>query len=159
VGVGGTQSLAVETAFLLLPALVCVLVLSGSGRGTFGTEGAGHALLLIGGGIATAVPLMLFGAAAVRIPLTTIGLLQYLAPIMHFGIGVGINGEEMPWSRWVGFALVWTAVAVFTYDSLRARRAIRSGPGLSSTDGRGTAGTERVRDGGRDRGLVRGQRP
>jgi chloramphenicol-sensitive protein RarD len=124
VGIGGTQSLAVETAFLLLPALVCVLVLSGSGRGTFGNEGAGHALLMIGGGIATAIPLMLFGAAAIRIPLITIGLLQYLAPIMHFGIGVGINGEEMPWSRWAGFALVWVAVIVFTYDSLRARRRV-----------------------------------
>ena len=124
VGIGGTQSLAVETAFLLLPALVCVLVLSASGRGTFGNEGAGHALLLVGGGIATAIPLMLFGAAAVRIPLITIGLLQYLAPIMHFGIGVGINGEEMPWSRWAGFVLVWVAVIVFTYDSLRARRRV-----------------------------------
>ena len=126
VGIGGTQSLAVETAFLLLPALVCVLFLSASGRGTFGAEGAGHALLLIGGGIVTAIPLMLFGAAAVRIPLTTIGLLQYLAPIMHFAIGVGLNGEEMPASRWAGFALVWVAVAVFTYDSLHARRAVRS---------------------------------
>jgi len=125
VGIGGTQSLAVETAFLLGPALACVLVLSASGRGTFGSEGAGHALLMVGGGIATAIPLMLFGAAAVRIPLTTIGLLQYLAPIMHFGIGVGINGEEMPWSRWAGFTLVWVAVVAFTYDSLQARR--RSG--------------------------------
>ena len=125
VGIGGTQSLAVETAFLLGPALACVLVLSATGRGTFGSEGAGHALLMVGGGIATAIPLMLFGAAAVRIPLTTIGLLQYLAPIMHFAIGVGINGEEMPWSRWAGFTLVWVAVVAFTYDSLQARR--RSG--------------------------------
>jgi chloramphenicol-sensitive protein RarD len=124
VGIGGTQSLAVETAFLLGPALACVLVLSATGRGTFGSEGAGHALLMVGGGIATAIPLMLFGAAAVRIPLTTIGLLQYLAPIMHFGIGVGINGEEMPWSRWAGFTLVWVAVVAFTYDSLQARRRV-----------------------------------
>ena len=125
VGIGGTQSLAVETAFLLGPALACVLVLSATGRGTFGSEGAGHALLMVSGGIATAIPLMLFGAAAVRIPLITIGLLQYLAPIMHFAIGVGINGEEMPWSRWAGFTLVWVAVVAFTYDSLQARR--RSG--------------------------------
>jgi chloramphenicol-sensitive protein RarD len=124
VGIGGTQSLAVETAFLLGPALACVLVLSATGRGTFGSEGAGHALLMVGGGIATAIPLILFGAAAVRIPLTTIGLLQYLAPIMHFAIGVGINGEEMPWSRWAGFTLVWVAVLAFTYDSLQARRRV-----------------------------------
>ena len=124
VGVGGTQSLAVETAFLLGPALACVLYLELSGEGTFAGEDAGHALLLAGGGIVTAVPLMLFGAAAIRIPLVTIGLLQYLAPIMHFGIGAGINGEEMPPSRWAGFALVWLAIAVFTWDSLRARRLV-----------------------------------
>ena len=73
------------------------------------------------GGIVTAIPLILFGAAAVRIPLTTIGLLQYIAPIMQFLIGVAIYGEEMPLSRWLGFTLVWTAVVVFTADSVRAR--------------------------------------
>ena len=93
--------------------------------GTFATEGVGHALLLVGGGIATAIPLILFGAAAVRIPLTTIGLLQYLAPIMQFVIGVAIYGEAMPLSRWLGFTLVWTAVVVFTADSLRARSRLR----------------------------------
>jgi chloramphenicol-sensitive protein RarD len=122
VGVGGRQSLAVETTFLFLPALVAIVVLQATGKGTLTTEGAGHVLLLAGGGIATAVPLMLFGAAAVRIPLVTIGLLQYLAPILQFGIGVGIKGEEMPASRWAGFALVWIAVIIFTWDSLRARR-------------------------------------
>jgi chloramphenicol-sensitive protein RarD len=122
VGIGGTQSLAVETAFLFGPALAFVLILSASGGATFGHEGAGHAALMIGGGIATAIPLMLFGAAAVRIPLTTIGLLQYLAPILQFAIGVGIKGEEMPAARWAGFALVWVAVAAFTWDSVQARR-------------------------------------
>jgi chloramphenicol-sensitive protein RarD len=58
----------------------------------------------------------------VRIPLTTIGLLQYLAPILQFAIGIGIRHEEMPASRWAGFVLVWIAVLVFTWDSLRARR-------------------------------------
>ena len=123
VGVGGTQSLAVETSFLLAPALACVAWFALSGNGTFLNEGPGHALLLASGGVVTAVPLMLFGAAAVRIPLVTIGLLQYLAPIMHFGIGVGIYGEEMPASRWAGFTLVWIAVIVFSADSLRARTA------------------------------------
>jgi chloramphenicol-sensitive protein RarD len=125
VGIGGTQSLAVETAFLFGPALAFVLILSASGGATFGSEGGGHALLMIGGGVATAIPLMLFGAAAVRIPLTTIGLLQYLAPILQFAIGVGIKGEEMPAARWAGFALVWVAVVAFTWDSVQARR--RSG--------------------------------
>jgi chloramphenicol-sensitive protein RarD len=122
VGVGGTQSLAIETTFLFLPALACVIYLQASGKGTLTTEGAGHELLLAGGGIATAVPLMLFGAAAVRIPLTTIGLLQYVAPIIQFVIGVALRHEAMPAARWAGFVLVWSAVIVFTWDSLRARR-------------------------------------
>ncbi|WP_372518032.1 EamA family transporter RarD [Solirubrobacter ginsenosidimutans] len=122
VGVGGTQSLAIETTFLFLPALACVIYLQASGKGTLTTEGAGHVALLAGGGIVTAIPLILFGAAAVRIPLTTIGLLQYLAPILQFAIGVGIRGEAMPASRWAGFTLVWIAVALFTWDSLRIRR-------------------------------------
>jgi chloramphenicol-sensitive protein RarD len=124
VGVGGTQSLGIETGFLLVPALVCVTVLQATGKGTLTTEGTGHVLLLMGGGIATAIPLMLFGTAAVRIPLTTIGLLQYLAPILQFGIGVGIKHEHMPPARWAGFVLVWVAVALFTWDSLRQRRLV-----------------------------------
>jgi chloramphenicol-sensitive protein RarD len=122
VGVGGTQSLAVETTFLFAPALAYVLFLEASGGGTFTTDGVDHALLLVGGGVATAVPLMLFGAAAVRIPLTTIGLLQYIAPIMQFAIGVAIRDEAMPASRWAGFGLVWIALTLFTWDSLRTRR-------------------------------------
>jgi chloramphenicol-sensitive protein RarD len=122
VGVGGTQSLAIETTFLFVPALVCIVILQATGKGTLTTEGTGHVLLLAGGGIATAVPLMLFGAAAVRIPLTTIGLLQYVAPIIQFVIGVAIKHEYMPTSRWAGFVLVWAAVSVFTWDSVRRAR-------------------------------------
>jgi chloramphenicol-sensitive protein RarD len=132
VGIGGTQSVAIETAFLFTPALLCVIWFAGSGEGTFGHEGGGHALLMAGGGIVTAIPLMLFGTAAVRIPLTTIGLLQYLAPIIQFGIGVGVRGESMPTSRWVGFSLVWLAVIVFTVDSLRARRRLALRPALAA---------------------------
>lgn len=134
VGIGGTQSVAVETAFLFTPALLCVIWFAGSGEGTFGHEGAGHVLLMMSAGVVTAVPLMLFGTAAVRIPLTTIGLLQYLAPIMQFGIGVGIRGEEMPASRWIGFGLVWIAVIVFTADSLRARRRLAAPVPLAAAE-------------------------
>ncbi|WP_443732120.1 EamA family transporter RarD [Solirubrobacter phytolaccae] len=132
VGIGGTQSVAIETAFLFTPALLCVIWFAGSGEGTFAHEGAGHALLMAGGGIVTAIPLMLFGTAAVRIPLTTIGLLQYLAPIMQFGIGVGIRGEEMPTARWIGFGLVWVAVIVFTADSVRARARLAPARALAA---------------------------
>jgi chloramphenicol-sensitive protein RarD len=122
-GVDGTQSLLIETAVLVLPALAYLLWLGGDGSGTFTTEGAGHVALLAGGGVATAVPLMLFGAAAIRIPLATVGLLQYIAPVMQFAIGVLIYDEAMPATRLAGFALVWLALAVFTVDAVRAARA------------------------------------
>ena len=79
---------------------------------------------MAGTGIVTAIPLLLFGGAATRLRLTSIGLLQYLAPILQFAIGVGIRGEDMPASRWAGFGLVWIAVALFTWDSVRARRLV-----------------------------------
>ena len=120
--VDGTQSLAVETAFLVLPALAYLVVLEASGGGTLQTEGAGHVALLAAGGIATAVPLILFGVAAIRIPLATVGVLQYLAPVLQFLIGVAIYDEAMPLSRLAGFALVWVALIVFTVDAIRAAR-------------------------------------
>jgi chloramphenicol-sensitive protein RarD len=127
-GVDGAQSLAVETAILALPALAYLLWLGAEGSGTFTSEGTGHALLLAAGGIATAVPLMLFGAAAIRVRLTTLGLLQYLAPIMQFLIGVVVYGERMPLSRLAGFALVWAALMIFTFDAVTAtRRSARRG--------------------------------
>ena len=126
VGIGGTQSLAVETALLLLPALGYLAYLGATGGGTFTTEGPGHAALIAAGGVATAVPLMLFGAAANRLPLSTLGVLQFIGPTMHFVIGVAINGEPMPPVRLAGFALVWLALAVFTVDLLRASRRARA---------------------------------
>ena len=120
--VGGTRSLAIETAFLLLPAVGYLIWLGAQGRGTFTTEGAGHVALLVGAGVTTAVPLMLFGAAAIRIPLATVGLLQYLAPVLQFLIGVLVYDEAMPLSRLAGFALVWVALVIFAVDAVRAAR-------------------------------------
>jgi chloramphenicol-sensitive protein RarD len=122
VGVDGVQSFSVETLFLVAPALGYLVWLQASGRGTFVSEGAGHAALLAMGGVATAVPLMLFGIAAVRVKLTTVGVLQYLAPVIQFLIGVLVDHEAMPLSRLGGFALVWTALVVFTVDAVRAGR-------------------------------------
>jgi chloramphenicol-sensitive protein RarD len=121
--VDGAQSLMVETTVLVLPALVYLAVLEGRGDGTFLTEGAGHVALLAGGGVATALPLILFGVAAVRIPLSTVGLLQYLTPTMHFLIGVLLYGEPMPLGRLAGFAIVWMALGLFTLDAVGASRA------------------------------------
>ncbi len=125
-GVGAVESLTVETAVLVGPALAFLVVLQVNGTGTFAHEGAGHAALLVGAGIVTAIPLLFFGAAAVRVPLTTLGLLQYLAPVIQLLIGVAVRHEPMPPARLAGFAIVWLALAVFTYDSVRAyRRQLR----------------------------------
>ena len=124
-GVDGVKSLGFETGVLALPAVAYLLLLGASGDGTFSTEGTGHAALLMAGGIFTAVPLMLFGAAAIRIPLTQLGLIQYLAPTLQFAIGVLVYAEPMPASRLAGFALVWVALAVFTYDAVRGSRRAR----------------------------------
>ncbi|WP_433436769.1 EamA family transporter RarD [Nonomuraea sp. CA-141351] len=123
--VAATESLAIETLVLFLPALGYLFFLQTGGQGTFTGEGLGHALLLIGGGVATAIPLICFGAAAIRVPLSTIGLLQYIAPILQFACGVLIAKETMPSSRWIGFSIVWVALAIFTYDSFRTARAAR----------------------------------
>ncbi|GAA3109799.1 EamA family transporter RarD [Streptosporangium carneum] len=123
--VGAAESMTVETLVLLPPALGYLLFLQGQGTGTFGSLGAGHALLLVGGGLITAVPLLCFTAAAIRVPLTTIGLLQYIAPVLQFLVGVFVVHEVMPPSRWAGFAIVWLALSVFTWDSLRAAREAR----------------------------------
>jgi chloramphenicol-sensitive protein RarD len=120
--VDGIQSLAIETAVLFPMALGYLLYLGAAGEGTFTTEGAGHVLLLAGAGVVTAVPLMLFGAAAIRIPLATVGLLQYIAPVMQFLIGVLVYDEAMPPERLAGFALVWVALAVFAADAVKALR-------------------------------------
>jgi chloramphenicol-sensitive protein RarD len=119
---GAVESLTVETAVLFLPALAFLVVLASRGAATFGTAGPTHALLLATAGLVTAIPLLFFGAAATRVPLTVLGLLQYLAPILQFLIGVLVYHEPMPASRVAGFALVWMALIVFSVDGLTGRR-------------------------------------
>jgi chloramphenicol-sensitive protein RarD len=123
--VGAVEGLGVETLVLLVPAAAFVAWLGASGAGTFGTEGAGHAGLLALSGIVTAVPLLLFGAAASRVPLTTLGILQYLAPTLQFLLGVTLFDEPMPPVKLFGFVLVWVALVLFTTDVLRHRRQLR----------------------------------
>ena len=122
VGLDGVQSLSVETALLIMPAVAYVVVLGARGDATFLSEGLGFSVLLASGGVVTAIPLILFGAAAIRVPLSTIGLMQYIAPSMHFVIGVAIYGEDMPPGRVAGFVLVWLALLVLTVDALGSLR-------------------------------------
>ncbi|MEV0847717.1 EamA family transporter RarD [Streptomyces sp. NPDC049954] len=122
VNLGGVESLAAETAVQFLPALGYLLWLGARGESTFGGHGAGHATLLAATGLVTAVPLVLFGAAAIRVPLSVLGLLQYLAPVFQFALGILYFHEEMPAERWAGFGLVWVALALLTWDALRTAR-------------------------------------
>ncbi|MEU6881938.1 EamA family transporter RarD [Streptomyces sp. NPDC046712] len=125
VNIGGLESLAAETAVQFLPALAYLLWLGSQGSATFGAEGAGHAALLAATGIVTAAPLVCFGAAAIRVPLSTLGLLQYLAPLFQFSLGVLYFHEAMPPERWAGFSLVWLALTILTWDALRTARRSR----------------------------------
>ncbi|MFE2769283.1 EamA family transporter RarD [Streptomyces albidoflavus] len=126
VNLGGVESLAAETAIQFLPALGFLLWLGARGESTFGTEGGGHAVLLALTGVVTAVPLVCFGAAAIRVPLSTLGLLQYLAPVFQFALGVLYFKEAMPPERWAGFGLVWLALTLLTWDALRTARTNRA---------------------------------
>lgn len=119
------QSLAAETAVLAPIALVLLVILTARGATTFTTDGGWHTTLLVLSGAATALPLLLFAAAARRVPLVTIGLLQFVTPVLQLLCGVLLLGEHMSPQRWVGFAIVWVALAVLTVDSLR-QRASRS---------------------------------
>jgi len=121
--------LLVETAALTPVALTYVIVLAIQGAGTFLSATAHtalgppwHSLALIGSGVTTAVPLMCFAVATGKLPLSTVGLLQFIAPIMQFTIGVTILGESMPPARWAGFVLVWVGLVLLGVDGQRARR-------------------------------------
>ncbi|MGB3827443.1 MAG: EamA family transporter RarD [Ornithinimicrobium sp.] len=111
------QSLTAETMVITPVALAVLVYLGATGTQTFTTQGWPHALLLASAGVATTIPLLLFAAAARRVPLTTIGLLQFITPVLQLLTAVVLLGESMPPSRWVGFVLVWVALAVLTLDS------------------------------------------
>jgi chloramphenicol-sensitive protein RarD len=122
----GLQSLTVETLLMFLPALGYVLFLEGSGSGTLLGLSPLHTALLVGSGVVTTVPLLCFGAAARRIPLSMVGLLQFVVPVLQFLFAWLLFDEPLPLSRWIGFAIVWAALVVFATDMLRSARASRA---------------------------------
>ncbi len=126
VGVSAPHGLLVEAGALAVPALAVLGVLAARGGATWVGPAAtpGHLLLLAAAGPATAVPLLFFAGAATRLPLSTLGLLQYLAPVMQFAIGVLVRHEPLPPARLGGFALVWLALAILTWDALRRRPTV-----------------------------------
>jgi len=117
------EGLTLETAILAPLAILYLTMLHRSGEGAFLRTGATSDALMIGGGLVTTVPLLLFAAAVRTVPLSVIGILQYIGPTLQFLLGVFVYGEPFSRTQLVGFSIVWTALAVYAGDSLRARRA------------------------------------
>ncbi|MFI5086196.1 MAG: EamA family transporter RarD [Actinomycetales bacterium] len=122
--VDALSSLSIETAALTPVAAVVMIVLTLNGAATLGNHGASHFWWMAASGIITAVPLLLFGASARRLPMTTIGLLQYFAPVLQFILATTVLGERMGPDRWIGFGIVWLALALLTVDMLRNYRNV-----------------------------------
>ncbi|KDE97457.1 protein rarD [Mycolicibacterium aromaticivorans JS19b1 = JCM 16368] len=121
-------SVGVEAAIAAPFAIAYIVVLQLSGHGQFASNGPGHLALMVLSGPITAIPLLLFAAAAQRLPLVTLGLLMYLNPAMQMTWGVLVAHEPMPPARWAGFALIWLALLVFSGDALRRARQTPATP-------------------------------
>ncbi|GAA3555729.1 EamA family transporter RarD [Kribbella ginsengisoli] len=115
---GALEGMAVESATVAPLALLAIAILGAHGTSTVTDHGPGYFILVLLTGPLTAIPLLLFGAAATRISMTTLGLLNYLTPVIQFLLGTLVFHEHMSPIRWTGFTLVWLALAVFTADSL-----------------------------------------
>ena len=126
VGVGSVESLTIETA-TLAPLALLVMALGAREGSSALTSGDPHlVMLLVLLGPVTAIPLLAFGGAATRIPLSTLGLMQYFTPVFQFLLGVFYFGEEMSTTRWLGFLLVWLSLVVMSVDGVRNARGNRS---------------------------------
>jgi chloramphenicol-sensitive protein RarD len=122
---GAVHGLALETGILLIPALAYLLYESQAGRGAFTHSGTSVDLLMIGAGPVTTIPLLFFAAAARRIPLSMVGLFQYIAPTLQFLIGVFLYHEPFTRSRFIGFSMVWLGLLLSAFESLARHRGLR----------------------------------
>ena len=120
--VGALEGMAVESLVLAVPSAIYLIVLGSLGLQTFTGFGGWHVVVIIVTGPATAIPLILFSAAARRIPLSWVGMLQYLTPTIQFTLGVTVLGEMMSTTRWVGFFVIWIAVVLLCTDMIRHSR-------------------------------------
>ena len=121
---GSLYGLTLETGIVFPIALVYLAFVGFNGTGAFLQNGALVDVLLIGAGIVTTIPLLMFASAAKQIPLTVVGLLQYIAPTLQFLIGVLVYKEPFDLSRFIGFGLVWVALIVFAVENFLANRTI-----------------------------------
>jgi chloramphenicol-sensitive protein RarD len=120
--VSALNSFTVETTLLLPLGVIQLVVLAGMMQIQFGYAGLAPSLGLAAYGVLTAIPLLLFGAAAKRVPLSYIGFMQYLTPTLQFLLGLLVFQEPMPAARWLGFAMVWFALSILSFDALRQLR-------------------------------------
>jgi chloramphenicol-sensitive protein RarD len=126
------NSLSLETTILFLPALVYLLVVEAQGAGAFLHTGAGVSVLLAISGVVTAIPLLLFATAAQNIPLSTLGLLQYIAPTLQFFVGVLLYGEEFSQAKLVGFGIIWLALLIYSLGGVFQRRRVKASTGIEA---------------------------
>jgi chloramphenicol-sensitive protein RarD len=119
---GSLHSLTLETGLLFVPALGYLLWMAKTGEGAFIQQGLTTTLLLAAAGVITAVPLLLFGSAARRVPLSTLGILQFIAPTCQFLLGVFVYGEAFTLARLVGFLCIWLALLLYIGEGLMAQR-------------------------------------
>ena len=124
-GLGALEGLAIETLIASLPYLLYLIYIGNKGTGQFG-HGVGITILLISAGAITAIPLLLFNGSTTRLPLTVIGLLQYITPTIQFSIGVWIRHEDMPTARWIGFIIIWVALTTLAIDLVKSSRAVNN---------------------------------
>lgn len=124
-GLGALEGLAIETLIASLPYLIYLIYIGQKGSGQFG-NGVGITILLISAGAITAIPLLLFNGSTTRLPLTVIGLLQYITPTIQFSIGVWVRHEDMPAARWIGFLIIWIALITLAIDLIKSGRTINN---------------------------------
>ena len=120
---GSLYGLTLETGLVFLPAMAYLLYSESTGQGAFSHTGIASDLLMIGGGVVTTVPLLMFASAARRIPLTMVGIMQYIAPTLQFLLGVFVYHEAFTTTKLIGFSMVWVALIVFWVEGVYARRA------------------------------------
>jgi len=122
-GLGALEGLSIETLISSGAYLAYLIWLGNQGGGQFGVSWK-ITLLFIGGGAVTAIPLLLFNGATNRLPLTLIGLLQYITPTIQFSIGVWYFNEDMPAARWIGFVIIWIALVALAFDLIKSGRTV-----------------------------------
>jgi chloramphenicol-sensitive protein RarD len=123
---GSLYGLTLETGLLFLPAVVFLVFMEGQGQGAFLHSPPVSNLLMVGAGLVTTVPLLMFASAAQRIPLSTVGILQYITPTMQFILGVFLYHEPFNLSLLIGFSLVWLALLIFWGENYLAGRRARA---------------------------------